>query len=720
MKYKDSESAKQHGQKFRLRSLLVVPFVVQIAATVGLVGYLSFRNSQQTITDLATQLSNKVTREINQHLESYLEKPHLVQGVLASAFRNGNLDPNDLNALERQFWSDIQLSGAIDYIYIGKEDGEFLGVQKYLDGRTVVKFRTEETAPNRLVYELQEPGDRTELLQTKEYDPRVRPWYEITLDAGEQTWSPIFTSANLGVLQISPTTPLYDSQGEAVGVLATNLLLAQLNNFLNKLQISQSGEAFIFELNGNLIASSTEERPSREVAGEEDPVRLNALESQQPVIQATIRQLLERTDLYQIQEPLRFSFELNDKNQLVQITPLEGVDGLDWLIAVVVPEADFMGQIYANNRRTFMLSLDALGVAIALGILTAHWITRPVLKITQASEEMAAGQLNQQVAQTSRIVEMEKLADTFNSMAGQLKESFETLEDKVEERTAELAQANAQITALNAKLAAENLRLGAELDVARQMQQMILPTSEELQAIEGLDIAGYMEPADEVGGDYYDVLYTDGIVTIGIGDVTGHGLESGILMVMTQTAVRTLKEIREADPVRFLDALNRTIYQNVQRMNSDKNLTLSILNYADGKVSLSGQHEETIVVRAGGHIERVDTIDLGFPIGLDDDIADFISHTLVKLAPGDGIVLYTDGITEAKDTDKLQYGIDKLCKVISQNWQGTAEEIKQAVIADLRRHIGKQKVFDDITLVVLKQEPVAHQNGQQPAATALT
>lgn len=148
-------------------------------------------------------------------------------------------------------------------------------------------------------------------------------------------------------------------------------------------------------------------------------------------------------------------------------------------------------------------------------------------------------------------------------------------------------------------LQAENLRMSKELEMLRQMQRMILPTSEELEAIVDLEIAGYMEPADEVGGDYYDILSTDDIVTIAIGDVTGHGLESGILMVMTQTAVRTLKEIRELDPVKFLDALNRTIYKNVRRMNSEKNLTLVVLTYSKGRISISGQHEETIVVRNG-------------------------------------------------------------------------------------------------------------------------
>ena len=213
---------------------------------------------------------------------------------------------------------------------------------------------------------------------------------------------------------------------------------------------------------------------------------------------------------------------------------------------------------------------------------------------------------------------------------------------------------------------------------------MILPRVQDLDRVEGLDISGYMEPADEVGGDYYDVLYEDGIVTIGIGDVTGHGLESGLLMLMVQTAVRTLQEVREKDPVRFLDSLNRTIYKNVQRMNSEKNLTLSILNYAASKVSISGQHEETLVVRRNGEIERIDTMDLGLPIGMDDDIADFIDHTIVELRPGDGVVLYTDGIPEAYNMNKKQYGMERMCHVLSQSWENnTAADVKQAIIDDV-------------------------------------
>lgn len=268
----------------------------------------------------------------------------------------------------------------------------------------------------------------------------------------------------------------------------------------------------------------------------------------------------------------------------------------------------------------------------------------------------------------------------------------------------QLAQANAQVTALNAQLQSENLRMGVELDVTRRLQLMLLPGAEELRQVKGLDIAGHMQPAVEVGGDYFDVLQHGGRVKIGIGDVTGHGLESGVLMVMTQSIVRALLASGEDDPVRFLAILNHALFGNVQRMGGDKNLTLCLLDYADGEIKVSGQHEEMIVMRRGGAVERVDTIDLGFPIGLVDEISEFVGQTTVKLLPGDGFVLYTDGITEAENVDKVQYGLERLCSVVSQHWHLPAEQIKDAVVVDVAQYIGAQTVYDDITLVVVKQQ----------------
>jgi serine phosphatase RsbU (regulator of sigma subunit) len=287
---------------------------------------------------------------------------------------------------------------------------------------------------------------------------------------------------------------------------------------------------------------------------------------------------------------------------------------------------------------------------------------------------------------------------------------YRTLEQKVEERTAQLArrteqlsQANQEITALNEQLKEENLHMSAELDISRHLQQMLLPKDEELEAIDCLDIAGVMEPAEKVGGDYYDVLQHNGRILFAIGDVTGHGLESGALAIMVQSSIRTLLALNETDPVKWFSALNQMVFHNVQRMNVEKSLTLALIDYQKNQLYLSGQHEEMIVVRQG-KLELIDTVDLGFPVGLDENLADFVNKITVPLNAGDVVVLYTDGITEAENIDKQMYGQKRLCEIIQQHWQQTAQEIREAVIDDVRQFIGEQKVFDDITLLVLKQQ----------------
>ena len=268
----------------------------------------------------------------------------------------------------------------------------------------------------------------------------------------------------------------------------------------------------------------------------------------------------------------------------------------------------------------------------------------------------------------------------------------------------QLAESNQKISQFNNCLQVENTRLTSELEVTQKLQQMLLPKAKELDEIKALEIAGFSEAAAEIGGDYYDVVQHQGRIIIGIGDVSGHGLESGVLMLMVQTAIRTLIENNETEPKRLFEVLNRTIYKNVQRLNSDKNISLSLVDYCDGMLNISGQHEEILIVRTGGNLEIVETVDLGFPIGLEESIADFVFETNIPLAKDEVVILYTDGITEAENERGKLYGLSKLCAIVEQNWQQSAEDIRSAVVRDLRSHIGIEEVYDDITLVVLKRK----------------
>lgn len=268
----------------------------------------------------------------------------------------------------------------------------------------------------------------------------------------------------------------------------------------------------------------------------------------------------------------------------------------------------------------------------------------------------------------------------------------------------DLEAANSEISHLNGQLKSENLRLGAEIAVARQIQMMVLPTQNELGDIDELEVAAFMEPADEVGGDYYDVLQLGNKVKIGIGDVTGHGLESGVLMLMVQSVAVALQEQGPTDPKQFLVALNKAICRNIKRTQTDKHLTLCFLDIEHDRLTLSGQHEELILLRRTGAVETVDTLDLGFPVGREDDIADFV-HTLpMPFEIGDTAILFTDGITEAENSKGDLYGLNRLIDSAKNHSHLPSARMVEAMITDLKKHIGDQTIHDDITLVVARRK----------------
>jgi serine phosphatase RsbU (regulator of sigma subunit) len=363
--------------------------------------------------------------------------------------------------------------------------------------------------------------------------------------------------------------------------------------------------------------------------------------------------------------------------------------------------------VIMSKRRARRTSLIIFSITLPFALFIGWWLTRsltaPIQDLVDSARAIARGQWDRVVTVQSQD-EIGILAEAFNQMTTRLKESFNTLEAKVNERTQQLEQANEAISTLNTRLEQENFRLSEELEITQALQKMFLPKPEEFKKIPGLDIAGYMKPATEVGGDYYDIITYGDRVKICIGDVTGHGLESGVLAIVLQTAIRTLLANKETNLERFWDVINRVLIDNIQRINSDKILTLLLLDYRNNSLYLSGQHEEVILVNADGKINRIDTINLGFPVGLDEDITPFIDETKIELKSGDTIFIYTDGISEAEDINGVQYGLDRLCEVIQLNHQKNVDEIQNAILDDLQNHIGTQTVYDDITFVTLKKE----------------
>ena len=434
-------STASPSPRVSLRLLLIVPFLSQIIAAVGLVGYLSWYNSQRAVNDVARQLRSEVTNRIQDRLQFYLTKPQEVNQVSASLIASGQINPQDMTATRRLLWETIRKLPDLSYYGFAYPQGQYVGVEQVpgqLPNLAIVQPGTTDF----LTYEANDRGEATRLTSTvPNFLTTERPWYKKAVQAGKSTWSPIYLwSAPRPDIAIAAAQPVYSPQGSLLGVLAIDLSLLDISKFLKTLKIGKNGKTFIVERSGNIVASSTEELPIKVVAKSSE--RLNTAESKVPEIKETTAYIQRYFgNLTAIQETTQLEFSLEQKNQFIQVTPFRDPYGLDWLIVVVVPEADFIEQIDANTSNTILLSLVALAIAIILGIFTSRWISRPISALNQVSRSIAAGDFTQK-APASQVQELQSLAGSFNQMSGQLQQSYaqlteysQSLEQKVQERT---------------------------------------------------------------------------------------------------------------------------------------------------------------------------------------------------------------------------------------------------------------------------------------------
>ncbi|MEH2061071.1 MAG: ATP-binding protein [Nostoc sp.] len=430
------------GKAFSLQIVLVVPFVIQIFGAVSLVGYLSFKNGQRAVNDLAEQLIDRTTEVVDEHLKSYLSIPQTLNQINADAIRRGILDVRDRQTLSKYFWDQMQAYN-LTYIGIGLTTGEGLGAARY-DGKTItIDDWTGKLTNNTSTYATDNQGNRTQINARWTWNNFSESWYTQPIAAGKPIWAKIVT-ANFPTgpyISASASRPIYDSQNRLLGMIATDIHLLKLSDFLRSLNISQSGRVFLLERDGTLIASSGTEKPF--VLVNQKIQRLQAIHSSDPIIQNIARRL-QTSGFGSITQDTDFQLEVQGKRHFVDVLPWRDKYGLNWLMVVSVPENTFMAQINANTRTTIALCFGALVIASVMGVFTSHWIVRPILRLNRASEAMASGNLAQTV-KTSSIQELNTLFNSFNQMAGQLHESFtalekskEELENRVEERTNEL------------------------------------------------------------------------------------------------------------------------------------------------------------------------------------------------------------------------------------------------------------------------------------------
>jgi diguanylate cyclase (GGDEF)-like protein len=477
-----------------LQGTLTIPFILQVVAIVGLVGYLAHRNGQRSVEDLTNQLMDAVSRRIEQKLTSYLEPAQFVNQITSDTVRRGslslNFDPPDTQ-VEQYLWHQMRLFKNLTWISLGNERGDSLGVWRPGAGQNLqFSISNLSTQYFGTYYATSNQGQHTTKLKVERpaFDPRTRPWYKVAIAAKKAVWTPIYAGFTPGTVFIAASQPLYNQSGTLLGAVGTDISLREIQDFLVQNSVSPSGGVFLIERSGMLVASSSQEKPFRLTQGR-SPQRVNVLDSQTPYIRLTAQSLVQKVkDFKTIQQRQSFSFTPHHEATFVKVLPFSISDGIDWLIVIVVPESDVMAQIHEGTQTTVLLCLGALMAVIISNTVLSRWLIKPIINLNQASQKIAQGEFEHQI-DAPNIRELSTLANSFTQMSQELQQSrrqleeySRSLEQKVSDRTQSLEQeiqrrAAAETALQSANQALQNLAyMDALTQIAnrRQFDERIL------------------------------------------------------------------------------------------------------------------------------------------------------------------------------------------------------------------------------------------------------
>lgn len=346
-----------------------------------------------------------------------------------------------------------------------------------------------------------------------------------------------------------------------------------------------------------------------------------------------------------------------------------------WHFAAVTPADQVMK---ASNKivKVFVFTgFISIFIAFIIGmILIKTTIINNINKLIIAMENVTDGSLNTSVTIKSQD-ELGYIGSTFNIM------------------TQEIASSRKKI--------AIQERLRSEITIAEKIQTSLIP---EDPANEYYDISSIMIPAEDIGGDYYDFIKESDNLWIGLGDVSGHGYKSGLIMMMAQTALTSIvKSNPNIDTKQAYLLVNELLFNNIQkRMKETNYMTLVLLDInISGKVKYSGAHLDMLLYRANDNkIEIIKT--KGIWSAILDDISDKIEEKEFIINKDDILLLFTDGLVEGMDARLNQFGINRIKETILHHHDKNATDIKNILLKDFFSFIAKQR--DDLTFIVMKKK----------------
>lgn len=415
-----------------IRTALIAPSIFVVVVTGLVVGGFSYVNGGRSVDAVAKELRTEILNRVLDHLDDFFGAPHTILRENARLIRSGLLDPGLPEQLQRHFLKQNIDNRVFNSIYFGTPQGGLAGGGiEASDGSTYVT-ETENFAPGSFYKFAVGPddGQRKLLLEVPNFDARARPWFRSATNAQDGAWSDIYVLFTGHDMAITPSRAVRTPEGKLIGIVAGDIFLSGLNQFLHELHSGRPGISFITDMDGFLVAASTDQQL---VASAKD----GGAQSRMPATRSTIPEIaLATATLYDkfgtltsIARHRSASFELNGKRNFVEIAPFKDRYGLHLLAATVIPESTYTKSLVEGNTRTLALIIVAILAMGGVAAWMAHRIAKPIAQLNESIDKMAQGDMSVRL-QTDRADEIGALARSFNDLAQKLSLSFDELHER--------------------------------------------------------------------------------------------------------------------------------------------------------------------------------------------------------------------------------------------------------------------------------------------------
>jgi len=377
-----------------LRRQLVLPYVLLVVFVSATIAWVSYQAGKDAVTALSqrvlTDMVNRIGGATEEHLARALTVLNAVDPDIAT-LPKPQLFSDDPASLESRLWVASGLFMDLNnYVYFGGADGRFVGVNR-INKDFVELYLREAGEPRRKVYAVAEPGDRSRVLRTDEYDPRLRPWYGVAATQTGPVWSPVYNDFTTKEPTITLAKAVYRPDGALAGVAATDVTLKVLTDFLRTLKVSENGVAFVMDADGFVVATTGSELPFKMVNG--TPERMRVDEMQTPLIREASALVLEwkkggATSVM----PVSLEFAAASGALDIAANRLGSQYGVDWTTVVVVPRSDFMAGVTRSFIQGMGIATLCVIVALVLGLSILNRVLRDIRVLTDAAKKIGDGE----------------------------------------------------------------------------------------------------------------------------------------------------------------------------------------------------------------------------------------------------------------------------------------------------------------------------------------